>query len=40
VKDHIQGPWLIAGDFNSICSPLERSTLHMSPNENMFNELI
>jgi hypothetical protein len=38
--NHIQGSWLMAGDFNSVCSPLERSTLNMTPNEDIFNEMV
>jgi hypothetical protein len=40
LKDHIHHSWLIAGDFNSVRSPLECSTLHMSTNENNFNDFI
>jgi hypothetical protein len=38
--NQINGPWLLAGDFNSIRSPHERSTLHMGLNENIFNDTI
>jgi hypothetical protein len=40
LRDHIHHPWLIAGDFNSVRTPLERSSLHMTINENLFNDLI
>jgi hypothetical protein len=30
----------MAGDFNSVRSPLERSTLNMTPNEDIFNEMV
>jgi exonuclease III len=36
----IQDPWMMAGDFNSVCSPLERTTHNMTPNENLFNNMI
>jgi exonuclease III len=35
-----QGPWILAGDFNCVRNPLERSSLHMGPNESLFNSLI
>jgi exonuclease III len=40
LADQIQGPWLLVGDFNFIRNPHERSTLHMSQNELLFNETI
>jgi hypothetical protein len=40
LRDHIHHPWLIAGDFNLVHTPLERSSLHMTINENLFNDLI
>jgi exonuclease III len=40
LRDHIHHPWLITGDFNSVRTPLERSSLHMTINENLFNDHI
>jgi hypothetical protein len=40
IAEQINGPWLLAGDFNAIRAPHERSTLHMSQNENLFDYLI
>jgi exonuclease III len=36
----VSGPWLLAGDFNSIRFPHERSTQCLSHNETLFNETI
>jgi hypothetical protein len=36
----INGPWRLAGDFNSVRFPYERSSLHISTNENLFNDII
>jgi hypothetical protein len=36
----IDGPWLLAGDFNAVRYPLERSSFHISPNESLFNDII
>jgi hypothetical protein len=36
----IQGPRMMAGDFNSVRCPLERNTHNMTPNENLFNNMI
>jgi hypothetical protein len=40
LADTIQGPWLMAGDFNSIRNPQERSIVNMSSNEHLFNDFI
>jgi hypothetical protein len=40
LDDQFLGPWMIAGDFNSVLAPHERSTSHMSPNENLFNDYL
>jgi hypothetical protein len=31
---------MMDGDFNSVRSPLERNTHNMTPNENLFNNMI
>jgi exonuclease III len=40
IADQIQGPWLLAGDFNAIRAAHERSSLHMTRNETIFNDII
>jgi hypothetical protein len=40
LADTIQGPWLLARDFNSVHNPQEISTINMSSNEYLFNDLI
>jgi hypothetical protein len=40
LEEILQGPWLLAGDFNSVCFPQDRSSLHMSQNENLSNDTI
>jgi hypothetical protein len=36
----ITRPWLLAGDFNSVRFPHERSSFHMSTSEALFNDII